>query len=96
MKRAFEDAGYKFPKLVYWNVRASYTFASPADDITENTALISGFNPSVIEPVLKGDSFNPMKIMYQSIEHLELDFEELPLSQDKGGVTQQLKNLYKP
>ena len=82
MKNAFEEAGYKFPKLVYWNVRASFTLASPADDVSENTALISGFNPSVLEPILRGEDFNPMKVMYDSIDHIDLEFEHMPLANE--------------
>ena len=79
MKAEFEKHGYKFPKLVYWNVRASSTQAQPVGDITENTALISGFNPAVIQPVLNGESFNPMKIMYEAISHIDLDFSVFPI-----------------
>tara|TARA_R100001463_G_scaffold37813_1_gene81292 strand:+ start:479 stop:1885 length:1407 start_codon:yes stop_codon:yes gene_type:complete len=79
MKRKFERAGYKFPKLVYWNVRASYTLAAPTDDVSENTALISGFNPSVLKPVLKGESFNPMKIMYDAIKDIQEKLDKGPL-----------------
>jgi len=79
MKDEFERHGYKFPKLVYWNVRASSTEAMPVDDVSENTALISGFNPAVIQPVLNGESFNPMKIMYDAIAHIDLDFTEPPM-----------------
>lgn len=79
MKAEFEKHGYKFPKLVYWNVRASSTQAQPVGDLTENTALISGFNPAVIQPVLNGESFNPMKIMYEAISHIDLDFSVFPI-----------------
>ena len=81
MKDSFLDAGYNFPKLVYWNVRAS--FGSPVDEVTENTALISGFNPAVIRPLLNGESMNPMKVMYDSLDHIDLDFTCNPL---KKGV----------
>jgi len=77
LKNAYKDAGYDFPKLVYWNVRASV--GSPVDDLSNNVALISGFNPAVIKPLLNGDDFNPVKTMYDSINHIDLDFTYNPL-----------------
>lgn len=77
MQDEFMHAGYVFPKLVYWNVRASY--GSPASDLTMNTALISGFNPAVIKPLLNEGAFNPIKVMYESIDHINLDFSSNPL-----------------
>lgn len=77
LKDAYRELGYDFPKLVYWNVRAS--FGSPAEDLSEHTALISGFNPAVINPLLEGDIINPMRTMYDSIENIVLDFTHDPL-----------------
>lgn len=76
-KYAFIEAGYEFPKLIYWNVRASN--GSPVDDLSPNTALISGFNPAIVNPLLSGDDYNPMKVMYEAISHIKLDFTHDPI-----------------
>jgi hypothetical protein len=77
MKAKFEASGYKFPKLVYWNLRKS--FGSPATDLSENTALIPGFNPAILRPLLSGGDFTPTSIMMNSVKHIELDFSAPPL-----------------
>lgn len=62
-KQAFKDAGYKLPKVVYWNLRA--TGNSPVKASTNNTALVSGFSPSLMKNVLNNnlEKYTPLNIM---------------------------------
>merc|ERR1711974_260667 len=61
-KQAFKDAGYKLPKVVYWNLRA--TGNSPVKASTNNTALVSGFSPSLMKNVLNNnlEKYTPLNI----------------------------------
>jgi hypothetical protein len=60
------EAGYEIPKIVYWNTRG-YA-GSPAMDGMKNTGLVSGFSPSILKAVFKGDDFSPRGIMMKALE----------------------------
>lgn len=49
-ERKFAAAGYKLPKLVFWNLRTS--FGVPVKKDKSNTILISGFSPSIMRHML--------------------------------------------
>ena len=50
LSQKFEDAGYKMPKLVFWNVESrNDTFLTKG----KNTVLVSGQSPSTFRSVLK-------------------------------------------
>jgi len=57
MKSKFEDAGYTFPAIVYWNVRASKCglFQETVDG--ENCCMVSGYSPSLFKAVLDGTTY---------------------------------------
>jgi|694.fasta_scaffold00062_77 hypothetical protein len=48
MKQRFEVNGYKIPQLVFWNVNAR-PGNLPVTKSTENTCMISGFSPSILQ-----------------------------------------------
>lgn len=64
--KAFEAAGYKAPKIVYWNTAG--VKGSPGTVNSPNTALVSGFDPSILKSILKAENFTPLGIMNQAIE----------------------------
>lgn len=66
--RKYEEAGYKMPKVVFWNLNASYGNA-PVKFDKSGTALVSGFSPAVVKPLLAGDldSFTPEAVMLKTI-----------------------------
>lgn len=66
----WDKAGYARPKVVYWNT-AGYC-GSPATVYDPNTALVSGFSPSILQAVFRGDDFSPMGIMEQAISKYEV------------------------
>jgi hypothetical protein len=66
MKAAFKAAGYKLPKLVYWNLNGAYgNFPTVKDE--DGVALVSGFSPAVLKAVLASKEFTPRDIMAEAI-----------------------------
>ena len=66
--RKYEQAGYDLPKVVFWNLNAAYGNA-PVKFDKSGTALISGFSPAVVKPLLSGDldDFTPEAVMLKTI-----------------------------
>ena len=66
--RKYEAAGYTLPKVVFWNLNASYGNA-PVKFDKSGTALVSGFSPAVVKPLLAGDleTFTPESVMLKTI-----------------------------
>jgi hypothetical protein len=66
--RKYQEAGYKMPKVVFWNLNAAYGNA-PVKFDKSGTALVSGFSPAVVKPLLSGDldSFTPESVMLKTI-----------------------------
>ena len=64
-KRKFEAAGYKLPKVVFWNV-ASRNLQLPVRKNEQGVALVSGSSPRVFSMVLNGE-LNPEEYMLQVI-----------------------------
>ena len=58
MKKKYEDAGYTFPSIVYWNVRQSSKggmFQERFDG--EDCAIVSGYSASLFKSVIEGTTF---------------------------------------
>jgi hypothetical protein len=66
--RKYEEAGYTLPKVVFWNLNASYG-NTPVKFDKSGTALVSGFSPAVVKPLLAGDleTFTPESVMLKTI-----------------------------
>jgi hypothetical protein len=66
--RKYQEAGYELPKVVFWNLNASYGNA-PVKFDKSGTALVSGFSPAVVKPLLSGDldNFTPESVMLKTI-----------------------------
>jgi hypothetical protein len=58
----WKKAGYKFPKISYWNI-CSRTMTIPQIDNTTGLRLVSGFSPAVIRQVLNSrlEPFDALK-----------------------------------
>ena len=65
--RKYEEAGYAMPKVVFWNLNASGN--APVKFDKTGTALVSGFSPAIVKPLLSGDmeSFTPEAVMLKTI-----------------------------
>jgi len=66
ISQMYEAAGYKMPKIVYWNIKSRHGDVPVAFDQT-GTALISGFSPAIMTSVLSAEEFTPVSIMDQTI-----------------------------
>jgi hypothetical protein len=66
--RKYQAAGYEMPKVVFWNLNASYGNA-PVKFDKSGTALVSGFSPAIVKPLLSGDidNFTPEAVMLKTI-----------------------------
>jgi hypothetical protein len=69
MKQKFNNYNIPFPKVVFWNVKEE-TSGVPVSFDSTGTALISGYNPTVMQTVMKSESFNPIQIMHKAIENI--------------------------
>lgn len=66
MKRKFTRAGYNLPRVVWWNVNArNENVPIRADE--NGTALVSGASPSILKSLLSAKDFNPMSIIYETV-----------------------------
>jgi hypothetical protein len=66
--KMYAESGYTRPQIVFWNVDGtSSDFPVSVGD--HGTAMISGFSPSVMKAVLKGDDrFSPYGIMRECLD----------------------------
>jgi hypothetical protein len=65
-KQKYAKAGYKFPKIVFWNVNARND-QFPITEDENGVCLVSGCSPSILKSVLSGKEFNPMAILEETI-----------------------------
>ena len=62
MAKRFADAGYKIPKVVFWNVNARMdTFHTDMHE--QGVQFISGSSPSAFKALVDGKDFGPIELM---------------------------------
>merc|ERR1712146_637898 len=68
IERKFADLGrsicgkpYAAPRMIYWNLRSTMGHAVQAN--TSNTMLLSGFSPSMLSLILKGQAIEEQEII---------------------------------
>ena len=66
IKDMYEQAGYELPGIIFWNVNGRLGNV-PVKANTPNTALVSGFSPSIIRSILGGDELSPLAVMLKTI-----------------------------
>ena len=76
MEEEFEKAGYKLPKIVFWNLDAH--FGTPAQCDDDSVAMVSGFSPSIMKAVLNAEDFTPMDVMMEALKPIDVDYKNLP------------------
>lgn len=76
--KLWDDAGYKRPKIVYWNT-AGY-IGSQDKAFSKDIGMVSGFSPSILKAILQGEEFTPYAIMLRMLEKYDV---EVPTQ--KGG-----------
>jgi hypothetical protein len=65
----YAKAGYKVPKIVFWNLNAR-PGNNPVKQDKSGAALVSGFSPSILATLLGADveQFTPYGIMRKKID----------------------------
>lgn len=66
IEKMYNDAGYKVPQIVYWNIQSRNGGVPVAFD-AKGTALVSGFSPAIMTSLLGGDIESPQQIMDKTI-----------------------------
>jgi len=59
-KEAFEQAGYKLPNVVFWNVNSRST-NTPVTQNEKGVTLVSGLSPSIFKMVVENKT--PLEVM---------------------------------
>jgi hypothetical protein len=65
-KSLYQEAGYKLPKVVYWNLNGSAP-GQPATKEEKGVALVSGFSPAILKSLLTGKVTNPKEMMLDAV-----------------------------
>lgn len=67
-KADFERAGYKLPRMVFWNLNAR-PGNSPVTFREDGTALVSGYSQNILKGILAADmdQFTPEAIMHSTV-----------------------------
>jgi hypothetical protein len=61
----YQSAGYRIPKIVYWNVNDNGT--TPVKANSQGIAMVSGFSPSIVRNILAAKDFSPKAIMLDAV-----------------------------
>ena len=65
IRKRWESAGYKLPRLVFWNV-CSRTGTIPVKENDMGVALVSGFSPNIADMVMSGE-LDPYKCLVNKL-----------------------------
>jgi hypothetical protein len=66
IEKMYDEAGYKLPNIVYWNLHTSNTNI-PVKYDKRGVSLVSGFSPSLLKTILGGFDYAPEKLMLDVI-----------------------------
>lgn len=66
MELMYDQAGYKMPDIIYWNLNKRS--GVPVSFDKTGTALVSGFSPSILKSILSSTEINPYKIMLATVD----------------------------
>jgi hypothetical protein len=70
--RMYEEAGYKRPDVIFWNLNNKNGVPVSFDE--KGTALISGFSPSIMKSVLSASELTPRDMMLKVIMNENYSF----------------------
>jgi hypothetical protein len=73
MVERYKKAGYNVPKVVFWNLNGRIGNV-PVSFKEDGTALISGFSPTILSSLMGGDSYNPLKIVENTVLKPRYDY----------------------
>tara|TARA_Y100000401_G_C8319535_1_gene224466 strand:+ start:232 stop:1689 length:1458 start_codon:yes stop_codon:yes gene_type:complete len=67
IRKDYEQAGYKMPGIIFWNINSrGDNFPVKKDEL--NTALVSGFSPSILKSILSAKDITPYSVMMETID----------------------------
>lgn len=66
-KKAFKEAGFELPKIVFWNV-AGRTNGLPVTKNDKDCMMVSGFSINLLENMFNLDNYNPIEQMLMVLE----------------------------
>jgi hypothetical protein len=74
LARKYSAAGYEMPKIVFWNLNASFD-NSPVEYTKNDVALVSGFSPAILKSILSNnlEKFTPENLMLDAIMNPRYD-----------------------
>jgi hypothetical protein len=67
----WNSAGYKTPKIIYWNT-AGYAGA-PATVGDSNIALVSGFSPAILTSIFQGEDLSPRSVLERAVSKYNIN-----------------------
>ena len=67
IRKGYEQAGYKMPAIIFWNIN-SRGDNIPVKKDELNTALVSGFSPSILQAILAAKEITPYSVMMETID----------------------------
>jgi hypothetical protein len=67
----FEEAGYKMPKLIFWNI-ISRTKNIPIQENEAGVALVSGFNPTIASMIFS-EKLDPYEIIVEKLNSVRYE-----------------------
>lgn len=69
IEEKYNKSGYNRPQIIFWNLNGSSTdFPISVDD--NNTALVSGYSPSIMKSILNRTNFSPYSILRNTIDDI--------------------------
>lgn len=66
IERKYSNAGYKLPKIVFWNVNGT-PGTNPAKSNSKNVNMVSGYSPNIMKQVLETLSKTPYELMVNTL-----------------------------
>ena len=67
IQQKYNNAGYKMPDIIFWNVSNDYYNNVPMNVYDKHTSIVSGYSPSILKAVLSGRMITPVSIMLETI-----------------------------
>ena len=64
----YEEAGYKRPDMVFWNVNGDYGNDTPVTVDDTGTLLVSGYSPSILKHAMNSEVITPLDIVMDVVE----------------------------
>lgn len=66
IRQQYQNAGYELPQVVFWNVNGRQGNV-PVKYDTSGTALVSGYNPTILKSLLGGKIQSPQQVMLDTV-----------------------------